>query len=159
MPILSFSAGRERAAYLCKRIIWYGALIAACLLTHIPAAHAHDEDVPPSPEVTGLGVVAFVLILTWIIAMCRHAPQMARNAKRQNTACRKPSILRWLLRIFGWHWPARPPRDARCAALLSATTIHGTKKIIKKKIINETTNRGDARLGIVLTWEICLLWG
>ena len=58
MPILSFSAGRERAAYLCKRIIWYGALIAACLLTHIPAAHAHDEDVPPSPEVTGLGVVA-----------------------------------------------------------------------------------------------------
>jgi hypothetical protein len=48
----------------------------------------------------------------WIIAMCRHAPQMARNAKRRNTARRKPPLLLWLTRIFGRHRPARLPRDA-----------------------------------------------
>jgi len=112
MPIRSFSCGRVPSANLMKRSVRYVAFMAACMLSHIPAAIAHSDDSPPSPEVTGPALAAFVLILIWVFAMCRHAPRMAHNANRRNTAQRKAPALLLLARILGWRCAAHPPRNA-----------------------------------------------
>jgi hypothetical protein len=82
---------------LCRHIQTCGAGLV-CLLGVVPAARAHHDDGPIPPERVLWGLIAFVIVLTWLLFMCQRAPRALR--KRPLRARRKSVAPKWLERLL-----------------------------------------------------------
>lgn len=85
-----------RRTGLRRPILTCGASLI-CLLGVLPSARAH-EDGPVPPERVLWGLIAFVIMLTWILFMCLRAPRALR--KKPYQARRHLMLPKWLEMIL-----------------------------------------------------------